>query len=412
MTVFTSLDPSLRKNLGILFITGLLFWASLSTVLPILPLYVQEGGGGVQEIGWVMGSFAIGLLIARPWLGRLADKNRKAVLLIGMTVVTLAPLGYFFTQSLPLLGVIRAFHGISIAAFATGFVALVASLSPERHRGELIGYMSLVNPIGAGLGPALGGWIQASSGFGAAFLFSASIAVVGMLCCLWVSDPGQVKDHSRTQLEYWSMLGTPRVRSIAFVMLLIGLSFGTMTTFVPLLIAESAVSLNPGLFYSLAALSSFSIRLVSGPASDHYGRGVFITLSLSCYVVAMALLCFAHDETSFLIAALVEGAGFGTLIPMVSTLMADRAQPQEQGRLFSLCMIGFDLGIGLAGPLLGSFGGGLSYRVLFQVATVLAIAALTAFLTLSSRDLQHSLRFALGLGGDVYALKDLRQIHD
>jgi MFS family permease len=411
LTVFTSLEPGLRRNLGILFLTGLLFWASLSTVLPILPLYVKEAGGGVQEVGWIMGSFAIGLIIARPWLGRLADKNRKMVLLIGMTVVTLAPLGYFLTQNLTLLGVIRAFHGISIAAFATGFVALVASLSPERHRGELIGYMSLVNPIGAGLGPALGGLIQASSGFGTAFLFSASIAVVGTLCCLMVSDPGQ-KASSQAKLEYWRMLGTPRVRSIAFVMLLIGLSFGTLTTFVPLLIEETEVSLNPGLFYSLAAVSSFSIRLVSGPASDHYGRGVFITLSLSCYVVAMTLLCFAHDETTFLIAALVEGAGFGTLIPMVSTLMADRAQPQEQGRLFSLCMIGFDLGIGLAGPLFGSFGGGLSYQVLFQGATGLAIAALAAFLTLSSQDLQHSLRFALGQGQDIYALKDLRQIHD
>ena len=51
-----------------------------------------------------MGSFAIGLLLFRPMLGKLADdRSRKLVLLIGVAVVAIAPLGYLFVKSIPLL---------------------------------------------------------------------------------------------------------------------------------------------------------------------------------------------------------------------------------------------------------------------------------------------------------------------
>lgn len=51
----------------------------------------------------------------------------------------------------------RAFHGVSIAAFTTGYSALVVDLSPPKQKGELIGYMSLAVPIGMAIGPAMGG---------------------------------------------------------------------------------------------------------------------------------------------------------------------------------------------------------------------------------------------------------------
>jgi MFS family permease len=53
--------------------------------------------------------------------------------------------------------VIRAFHGLSIAAFVVAYSALVIDIAPPANRGELLGYMSLVNPVGMALGPCLGG---------------------------------------------------------------------------------------------------------------------------------------------------------------------------------------------------------------------------------------------------------------
>ncbi|MFM5887947.1 MAG: MFS transporter, partial [Dolichospermum sp.] len=118
MKAFDTFDPALRKNLLMLFAAGLFFWSGLSSLLPTLPLYIEHIGANKQEIGIVMGSFAIGVLLIRPLVGYLADhQGRKIVLLIGMFVVAIAPLGYLVVKSIIPLMFIRAFHGISIAAF-------------------------------------------------------------------------------------------------------------------------------------------------------------------------------------------------------------------------------------------------------------------------------------------------------
>lgn len=406
MKLLTTLSPQIRHNLLILFAAGLLFWSGLASLLPTLPLYVRDVGGDSQDIGIVMGAFAIGLLCSRSWLANLADsRGRKIVLFIGMAAVAIAPLGYAMTESLPLLIGIRAFHGLSIAAFALAYSALVVDFSPPQHRGELIGYMSLVNPIGMALGPALGGYLQEWLGYVPTFLMAAGLGGVGLLCTAQVQEPAERQlQKDSVDRTFWRLLINPRVRIPALVLLLIGLAFGTLSTFVPLFIQEVGVELNVGLFYTAAAVSSFSIRLIAGRASDRFGRGVFITISLVLYSLSMVVLWRAISAPLFLVAGAIEGAGAGILIPMMAALMADRAHPHERGKIFGICMVGFDLGIAIAGPALGAIAVQLGYRSIFGIAAGLAFLGLLVFLMFSSKDLSHSIRYALGRGRDVYAV--------
>lgn len=407
MNFFRTLDAQLRRNLLVLFTAGLLFWSSLASLLPTLPLYIEDVGATKQQIGLVMGCFAIGLLLFRSLLGRLADQHsRKIVMLIGMSTVASAPLGYAMVHSIPLLMVLRAFHGISLAAFTTGYSALVADIAPPQKRGEVIGYMSLVNPIGMAVGPALGGFLQAEAGYTALFLLSAGLGFVGLLFTCQILNPPapSQKKQVATDNQFWRLLGTPRIRIPALVLLMVGLAFGALSTFVPLFIKTSGIDLNVGLFYTAAAIASFSVRLIAGRASDRYGRGLFITLSLVLYTVSMLMLWTAGSAVTFLLAAIVEGSGAGILIPMISTMVADRSLPQERGRLFGLCMVGFDVGIAIAGPVLGFVAELVGYRNIFGFAAGLTFLAIIIFVTQSSKDLPHSFRFALGRGQDIYAV--------
>ncbi|NET30404.1 MAG: MFS transporter [Cyanothece sp. SIO1E1] len=364
-----------------------------------------------QQIGIVMGAFAIGLLLSRAWLSHLADqRGRKIVLLIGMSAIALAPLGYLMIQSLPIMMAIRAFHGISIAAFATAYSALVVDLSPPQNRGELIGYMSLVNPLGLGIGPALGGYLQADFGYDLLFWVSAGLGLLGLICTMQIQETGtpprsaSLKNGAATK-QFWRLLGTPRIRIPAAILLLVGLMFGTLSTFVPLFMREVGISLNVGLFYTAGAIASFSIRLLTGPASDRYGRGRFITLSLMFYGASMVMLWSADSASAFLWAGIAQGAGSGTLIPMMAALMADRSQAHERGVTFGLCMVGFDVGIAIAGPTLGLVADLVGYRHLFGLSALLALLGIIIFITLSSKDMAHSVRFALTGGRDIYALE-------
>jgi MFS family permease len=425
VNVFSTIEPQQRKNLLVLFAAGLLFWSSLSSLLPTLPLYVEDIGGTTQQIGLVMGAFAVGLLLCRPTLGKLSDRrSRKLVVLIGMAVVAVAPLGYLFVTSIPLLLLIRAFHGICIAAYTTGNSALIVDLSPANKRGEVIGYMSLTNPIGVAIGPAIGGFLQEQSGYTPLFLLSCGLGVLGFLCASQVKEPRLTPAPVETSLlntenlesqtdalpvnpendKFWQLLSRPGLQIPALVLLLTGLVFGAVATFVPLYIREAKVDLNPGWFYTAAALSSFCTRLFTGGASDRYGRGLFITGSLVCYAVSMLLLSQAQSAVSFLLAGLVEGAGGGTLIPIMMALLSDRCSPDERGRVFSLCMGGFDIGLAIAGPVFGTFAEQLSYQGIFSLTLGIALLAIVVFITQNSKNLRHSLRFAIGRERDIYGL--------
>jgi MFS family permease len=410
LKAFNTFDAQLRRNLLVLFTAGLLFWSSMSSLLPTLPLYIDDVGASKQEIGIVMGSFAIGLLLSRPMLGRLADeRGRKIVLLIGTIVAAIAPFGYLATQSIPLLILVRIFHGISIAAFTTGYSALIADLAPAETRGEIIGYMSLTAPLGLAIGPALGGYLQATSGYGILFLLSAELGFFALLGIVQVTNPPVHKGQTKTEgRNFWQILVSPRVRIPTIVMLLVGLSVGAVHTFVSLFLKSTEVDFNGGLFFTAAAISSFSIRLFAGKASDRFGRGLFITFGIFCYVLALILLWQADSAIVFLLAAIAEGGGGGTLISMMITMMADRSLPQERGQVFAICIAGLDLGIAIAAPLLGIIAELVGYRDMFGYGAVITSVALIIFLTQSSKDLSKSLRFALGLAPDAYALKNLK----
>jgi MFS family permease len=423
-----TLEPQQRNNLLILFVAGLLFWASLTCLLPTLPLYVEDLGGTTQQIGLVIAAFAVGLLLCRPTLGKLSDRrSRKLVILIGFAVVTLAPLSYLFAKSIPLLLLIRVFHGISVAAYTTGNSALIVDLSPVDKRGEVIGYMSLTTPIGMAIGPAIGGFLQAEFGYTPLFFFSFVAGLVGFIFAFQVQEPrltpvgAPVVDTQRSTSrttrvsfepdndKFWTLLGSPRLKIPTLVMLLTGLIFGSLATFVALYIREAKVDLNVGWFYTAAAMTSFCSRFFTGRASDRYGRGLFITVSLVFYCLSMLLLAQAQSPVAFVLAGFLEGAGAGTLIPAMIALISDRSHPHERGRVFALCVGGFDVGIAIAGPFFGTFAQQLGgYQGIFSLALGIALLALIIFITQNGEDLRYSLRFATGREQDIYALSSIR----
>ena len=410
MKVFSTIGAQQRQNLLILFTTGLLFWSSLASMLPTLPPYIEDVGGTKQQVGIVIGCFAIGLLLLRPTLGQMADEHsRKLVVIIGTSVAAIAPLGYLVSSAIPWLMIVRAFHGITIAAFTTAFTALVTDLAPVNQRGELIGYMSLVTPIGMAVGPALGGFIQTGSGYVPLFLFASGLGLLATLGASQVSEPDRVKlsrpttKQSRLKL-IWQLLLSPGLRIPAVVFLLVGLAFGSLTTFIALFIRDTGVNLNPGWFFTAAAIASFIMRLLVGRASDRYGRGLFVTGSLFFYGLSMITISLAQSPQGFLLAGFFEGAGAGTLIPVMIALISDRSDPNHRGQVFAVCISGFDLGIAIAGPVFGFFAEQLGYQRIFALIAALIFLALIIFVTQSSKDLSHSLKFAIGRSPDLYAI--------
>lgn len=409
------LSPDTKKTFALLFTSVLLFWLSLTSLLPTLPMYAQDAGASRQQVGWIMGSFAVGLLGSRVWIGQLVDRRgRKIALLIGALVVAIAPLGYLMTAAIVPLMAIRAFHGICIAAYTTGYNALVVDLSPKEQRGELISYMSLAIPVGMGFGPAGGAYLAQAAGYQALFAVSSLLGFLSLLLALQVQEPKKISpppsavtshgaaDHPPPR-SFLALLRSQSLLIPTLVLLLIGLLFGNLATFLPLFVRDINLAAYAGLFYSTAAIASFLPRVLLGPISDRFGRGVFITGSLFCYLFAMLSLAKADTAAELLSAAMLEGFGSGILIPMTIALISDRSAFNERGMVFSVCMSGFDGGIAIAAPMMGILNEWLGFRTVFWLTGGLAIGALLLFLTFSNPTLTRSLKFALGRSQDLYA---------
>jgi MFS family permease len=411
MSTIDRLEPQQQHSLVMLFCTGLLFWMSIAILLPTLPAYINKIGIGQEQLGWIMGSFAIGLLATRPIVGKLADtRGRKFVLIIGTIVAAIAPLGYLTVTSVPLLMVIRAFHGISIAAFTTAYSALVVDVSPVAKRGETIGYMSLANPVGVALGPAIGGYLQVAGMYSTIFWISVICGVISCLGAnqlsakpiLFTALGSKIEPPAPTSI--WKILTNPALSIPAAVLLLIGFPFGALHTFMPLYIQDSHIDLNPGLFYTMAAMASFSARTVIGRRSDRYGRGIFIAGSLCCYTAGMYCLANGGSKFSFIAGAILEGLGTGTLIPMVIALVSDRSLPEHRGQVLSTCTAGLDLGIAIASPLFGAVIARLGYHGVFAIGTSLAFMAILLFMGWGNQTMGQSIGFCLGRNKDFYRL--------
>lgn len=407
-----SISLETRKNLLTLFIIAILFWLSITALLPTLPTYVQEVGGNTQQVGLVMGSFAIGLLLSRTWLGRVADnRGRKLVILIGTSVAATAPLGYLLLASIPGLMSVRAYHGISIAAFTTGYSALVVDLAPVKHKGEIIGYMTLAMPVGMAVGPAVGGFIQEGMGNYPLFVATSICGLGSWLLTMKITEKNRKHDLDTNKTQGRSILALLQSTGLivmAIIMFLIGLVFGNLVAFMPLFIKAELPNFNPGIFYTAIAIASFSSRVFVGRVSDLYGRGLFISLSLCFYIISMSCLSLADSPVLLILGAIFEGAGAGILIPMIIAMMSDRCDDSERGRVFSLCIGGFDVGIALAGPIFGFIATQLGYRSLFMIAIGLVVLALLIFICFSNKKLSTSYHFALGKAQDLYAM-DLKK---
>jgi MFS family permease len=417
---FKSLESNKRTNLLILFCSALFFWISITILFPTLPTYIEDLGGNRQQIGLVMGSFAIGLLSSRTWLGHLTDhKSRKLVVLIGTVVTAIAPLGYLIIKTVTPLMLVRAFHGISIAAFTTAYSALVTDLSPVKQRGELIGYMSLAVPIGMTIGPAIGGFLEAGDGYQTLFMISGTSGLFSLILATQIQESQnfarllqQPISDNHPQRNFWQILASPAFLVPSLIFFLIGSLFGSLVTFLPLFMREfklythwpvvGTFIFNAGFFYMAASIASFIVRVFIGSYSDRYGRGLFISLSLICYGLSMMVLAMAQNSNSFLLAAILEGTGAGILIPMVLALISDRSHDLERGRVFAICTGGFDVGVALAGPFLGIFS--WEYPVIFALSASFAFLALWIFFGYSNQGFSNSFWFALGQNKDHYSL--------
>lgn len=129
-------------------------------------------------------------------------------------------------------------------------------------------------------------------------------------------------------------------------------TYGSIASFIAVY-ARSRGIRNPGIFFTVFALSMFGTRTFAGRISDRYGRASVIAPGLAAISFGMATLAGSSSLASFALAAVIYGVGFSVMQPTVTALMVDYVPPGRRGASMGTLMAMYDVGIALGGVAAG-----------------------------------------------------------
>ena len=192
-----------------------------------------------REIRWVVLSYILpttGLLGA---FGALSDViGRRRITLIGVTLFILGSILCGTAQTLPQMVIYRIIQGIGGSAIGSAILAIATVNFAPEERGRAMAVIGLIAPLGAVVGPSLGGLLIGALGWPAIFYINVPFGIVAFTLIFRLLP----RDEAR-QLKTFDVWGAI-LFSAALVLLIMGLSptGGRLTTLDFVLLAGCAAA--------------------------------------------------------------------------------------------------------------------------------------------------------------------------
>lgn len=172
-------------------------------VFNMLAVFVKETYGIAEDqYAYILGVNAVMVVLFQYFVTRSTRRfGPYTMIAAGSAFYSLGLIGFGLSRTVPHFIISMAILTIGEMLTAPTATALVASLSPMQMRARYMGIFALLYPIGAGIGPLIGGLLSERFGpsamwFGGAF--AAACAVVGF----WAMIPRHKAKHEEAEAVY------------------------------------------------------------------------------------------------------------------------------------------------------------------------------------------------------------------
>lgn len=306
------------------------------------------------------------VLLLGAFAGLVADRSDKRKLLIIVQTFAMAQsfaLGALaFMDSPPVWAIylVAAFGGLATAFDNPARRSFVVEMVPET---EVTNAVSLNSALMTGariVGPALGGVLVATVGFGWAF-WADGLSYIAVIVGLRMIDPSQLrpahpqprgKGQVRAGLRY--ALSIPELRVPLVMMAVIGTLAFNFSTVLPLFTTRDlgGSELTFSLLMSVVSVGSLAGALASARrknVSVHLVSGTAVAFGAS-----MLLLAIAPNQPIAFAIGIVMGATSITFMTTSTSIVQLRADPSMRGRVLALQAIVFLGSTPLGGPIVGA----------------------------------------------------------
>ena len=379
-------EISWKENLRVAWFGSFLTGASISLVVPFMPIFVEQLGIEGDQVAFYAGLAisvsAVSAALVSPIWGILADKyGRKPMMIRAGLAMTITMGGLAFVPNIYWLLFLRLLNGV-FTGFVPNATALIASQVPKDKSGAALGTLSTGVVAGTLTGPFVGGFIAEIFGIRNVFLLVGSfLFLAAILTIFFIKEDFQpvAKEKAIPTKEVFSSFKYPRLLVNLFLTsFVIQFSAQSIGPILALYVRDLGQTENllfvSGLIVSSMGFSSMMSAGILGKLGDKVGNHRLL-VAAQIYSVIIYLLC-AHATSPLQLGLyrFLFGLGTGALIPGVNALLSKMTPKLGISRIFAFNQVFFYLG-GVIGPMAGSaVAGYLGYHAVFY-----ATAACVAF---------------------------------
>lgn len=372
--------PLWTSNFIMICLANLAIFLGFQMLMPTLPLYVVELGGSESIVGLVIGVFTVSAVIIRPVAGWALDTyGRKAIFLMGLVVMAAITLAYNWVGVILALLALRLIHGIGWGVGSTAAGTIAADVVPKSRLGEGMGYFGLASTLSMAVAPALGLYIVTHYNFTAMFMLAAGLTVLALIISLNLSTADIKQPQSGAKARGLESLFEPLAYRPSLVIFFVTTTYGAMVSFIALHAIQQGI-VNVGIFFTVYAIVLSITRPVLGMVLDRKGYDIVVLPGLLLVALGVIILGLAHNLTTFLLAAVVYGAGFGAVHPSMQAMTVRNVSPHRRGAANGTFFSAFDLGIGIGSVTWGAVAQAIGYSSMYLLASIPVGFALLAYL--------------------------------
>ncbi len=345
-------------------------------LIPTIPIYLSSFGAKEAEIGVLVGILSVSSLIIRPFVGRALLKiPEKKFMIAGASLYVISSIGYLVAiPFLPFL-IVRILQGIGLAFFSTASFTLIANITPEAHRGQIISYYYLSINFAFALIPYFGILLINRFNFTVLFLVCVGLSLCSLLITTRLkrreTDP--LENHSLQDQPFLSREALPP----AIMAFMVNIIWGAVTAFFPLYALRHGVA-NPGLFFATFAFMLILGRAFGGRILDIYSREKVMFPCLFTYIIAMLILAFSTTLPMFILVAAIWGTGNAFLYPTLTVYAMDQGGASRGPAMGTFTAVA-DLGSGLGSVIMGIILQLTSYPTMFLCLALTGVFNLLYF---------------------------------
>ncbi|MGE7759667.1 MFS transporter [Peribacillus sp. NPDC097895] len=358
-----------NKSFLFLFISNFLVFIGFEMLLPILPAYLLSIKASSIQVGLVTSLFTIGAVLIRPFVGYyLIDNQRKGLAICASAALMIITMLYPFLNIIWLFLLFRIFHGAAWGVSTTANSTIVVDLIPRTRLGEGMGYFSISTTVGAIIAPSIGILIYDSFSFDILIWSSVVLSLLAVIALQFVNSPTTLK-REKQPFRYMNMIFEKDVWFPTLLTVITTLGFGAIITFLVLFGKQKGLD-HIFLFFLINATVATLLRPFTGKWYDKKGPWSIIIMSAVLGFLSLVTLSFTTNDLHLIIAAILFGAGYGTVMPCLQTWTVQMVSEEKSGAANATFFSSFDVGVGVSAFVLGFLAEWISLEMIFRVISL------------------------------------------